>query len=155
MIFARVFSYIVYKINYYNLQLHHGTVKSVILGISIALAAAMSCLLILFCVMQLCSRYQRSRRRPLSPNQDQGLAGNSNVQIIGDQSPPNYVTVVLDEDSLPTYEEAENRSKELHSGPEDLNSRQKLVKSNFFFREIAFLAVLNFFPVQKLICGHF
>ena len=35
---------------------------------------------------------------------------------------------------------------------------KKLVKSNkskFFFREIAFLAVLNFFPVQKLIFGHF
>ena len=99
----------------------------------------MSCLLILFCVMQLCSRYQRSRRRPLSPNQDQGLAGNSNVQIIGDQSPPNYVTVVLDEDSLPTYEEAENRSKELHSGPESFKkSRQKLVKSNFFFVKLHF-----------------
>ena len=36
---------------------------------------------------------------------------------------------------------------------------KKLVKSNiyieFFFREIAFLAVLNNFPVQKLIFGHF
>ena len=35
---------------------------------------------------------------------------------------------------------------------------KKLVKSNKsknFFREIAFLAVLNFFPVQKLIFGHF
>ena len=33
-----------------------------------------------------------------------------------------------------------------------------LVKSNkskFFFREIAFLTVLNFFPVQKMIFGHF
>ena len=27
--------------------------------------------------------------------------------------------------------------------------------SKFFFREIAFLAVLNFFPVEKLIFGHF
>ena len=81
--------------------------------------------------MQLCSRYQRSRRRPLSPNQDQGLAGNSNVQIIGDQSPPNYVTVVLDEDSLPTYEEAEKRSKKLHR-PENLKkSRQNFVKLHF------------------------
>ena len=26
---------------------------------------------------------------------------------------------------------------------------------NFFFREIAFLAVLNFFPVKKFIFGHF
>jgi len=26
---------------------------------------------------------------------------------------------------------------------------------NDFFREITFLAVLNFFPVQKLIFGHF
>ena len=35
---------------------------------------------------------------------------------------------------------------------------KKLVKSNkskTFFREIAFLAVLNFFPVQELIFGHF
>ena len=35
---------------------------------------------------------------------------------------------------------------------------KKLVKSNkskIFFREIAFLAVLNFFPVQKSIFGHF
>ena len=33
---------------------------------------------------------------------------------------------------------------------------KKLVKSNkSFFREIAFLAVLNFFPVQKLSFGHF
>ena len=34
---------------------------------------------------------------------------------------------------------------------------KKLVKSNkwIFFREIVFLAVLNFFPVQKLIFGHF
>ena len=35
---------------------------------------------------------------------------------------------------------------------------KKLLKSNItkkFFREIAFLAVLNFFPVQKLICGYF
>ena len=114
----------------------------------------MSCLLILFCVIQLCSRYQRSRRRPLSPNQDQGLAGNSNVQIIGDQSPPNYVTVVLDEDSLPTYEEAEKRSKELHR-PENLKkSRQKLVKSNFFFVKLHFKLFpslkIDFWPFLKL-----
>ena len=35
---------------------------------------------------------------------------------------------------------------------------EKLMKSNKSkknFREIAFLAVLNFFPVQKLIFGHF
>ena len=43
----------------------------------------------------------------------------------------------------------------LHSRPENLKKVQakKLVKSNksFFFREIAFLAVFNFFPVQKFI----
>jgi len=36
--------------------------------------------------------------------------------------------------------------------------RKKLVKSNKsknIFREIAFLAVLNFFPAQSLIFGHF
>ena len=35
---------------------------------------------------------------------------------------------------------------------------KKLVKSNkskYFFREIAFLAVLNFFPIQKLILAIF
>ena len=32
---------------------------------------------------------------------------------------------------------------------------KNFVKSNNFFREIAFLAVLNFFPAQKLIFGHF
>ena len=32
---------------------------------------------------------------------------------------------------------------------------KKTVKSNIFLREIAFLAVLNFFPVQKMIFGHF
>ena len=42
----------------------------------------------------------------------------------------------------------------MHSEPENLKKVQankKLVKTNksFFFREIAFLAVLNFFPVQK------
>ena len=45
-------------------------------------------------------------------------------------------------------------------GPENLKKVQaknlvKSNKSNFIFREIAFLAVLNFFPVQKLIFGHF
>ena len=94
-------------------EVHYGTVKSVILVTSIALAVLMSCLLILFCVLQLCSRYQRSRRRSLSPNQGQvSAAGNSNFQIV-DQPPPNYVTLVLDEDGLPTYKEAEKRSKEL------------------------------------------
>ena len=70
----------------------------------------MTCLLFLFCVMQLCSR----RPRP-SGSGVQGLAGNSNFQIVDnrDQPPPNYVTLVLDEDSLPTYKEAETRSKEL------------------------------------------
>ena len=48
---------------------------------------------------------------------------------------------------------------ELHSGPENLKkSRQKkLVKSNQSKKkipEMAFLAVLNFFPVQKFIFGH-
>ena len=32
---------------------------------------------------------------------------------------------------------------------------KKLVTSKLFFREIASLAVLNFFPVQKMIFGHF
>ena len=38
-----------------------------------------------------------------------------------------------------------------------VQAKKKLVKSNksFFPREIAFLAVLNFFPVEKLIFGHF
>ena len=45
----------------------------------------------------------------------QEMAGNSNIQNVGnrDQPPPNYMTLVLDEDSLPTYKEAEKRSKEL------------------------------------------
>ena len=47
-----------------------------------------------------------------------------------------------------------------HSGPENLKKVQvkKLVKSNKskkLFCEIAFLPVLNFFPVPKLIFGHF
>ena len=49
-----------------------------------------------------------------------------------------------------------------HSGAENLKKprkkKKKLVKSNksiFFFREIPFLAVLNFFSVQKLIFDHF
>ena len=45
-----------------------------------------------------------------------------------------------------------------HSGPENFNKSpgKKLVKSNksTFFREIAFLGVLNFFLVQKLIFDH-
>ena len=49
---------------------------------------------------------------------------------------------------------------QIHGGPENLKKSRpkKLVKSNksnLFFRKIAFLAVLNFFPVQKLIFGHF
>ena len=47
-----------------------------------------------------------------------------------------------------------------HSGPENLKKPRpkKLVKSSKSkknFREIAFLAVLNFFPVQKLNFGDF
>ena len=47
-----------------------------------------------------------------------------------------------------------------HSGPEKFKKVQakKLVKLNKFkkfVREIAFLAVLNFFPVQKLMFAHF
>ena len=46
-----------------------------------------------------------------------------------------------------------------HSGPQikKCPGKKKVVKSNIsiFFREIAFLKVLNFFPVQKLIFGHF
>ena len=41
-----------------------------------------------------------------------------------------------------------------HSGPENLK-KSRQINQNFFFREIAFLAVLNFFPVQNLIFGHF
>ena len=49
----------------------------------------------------------------------------------------------------------------LHNGPENFKkSRQKKLEKSkksklFFFREIAFLAVLNFSPVQKLIFAHF
>ena len=91
---------------------HYGTVKSVILVISISLIAAMTCLLFLFCVMQICSRYNNSHQMSRT---GQGMAGNSNIQNVGnrDQPPPNYVSLVLDEDSLPTYKEAEKRSKEL------------------------------------------
>ena len=46
-----------------------------------------------------------------------------------------------------------------HSGPENLKkSRQKNLWNQInpiFFREIAFLAVLNFFPLKKIILGHF
>ena len=46
-----------------------------------------------------------------------------------------------------------------HSGPENWKkSRQKNLRNQinqFFSHETAFLAVLNFFPVQKLIFGHF
>ena len=51
--------------------------------------------------------------------------------------------------------------KALHSGgPENFKKVQakKFMKSNLsknLLREIAFLAALNFFPVQKLIFGHF
>ena len=37
--------------------------------------------------------------------------------------------------------------------PGKKNCEIKLIKN--YFREIAFLAVLNLFPVQKLIFGHF
>ena len=39
-----------------------------------------------------------------------------------------------------------------------IQTKKNLVKSNkkkFFFREIPFLAILYFFPIQKLIFGHF
>ena len=56
-------------------------------------------------------------------------------------------------------EEVAQIDSKAHIEPEKLKkSRQKkIVKSNksFFSGEIAFLAVLNFFPVQKLIFGHF
>ena len=46
-----------------------------------------------------------------------------------------------------------------HSGPENLKKSKPKNSWNqinqFFSREIAFLADLNFFPVQKLIFGHF
>ena len=50
--------------------------------------------------------------------------------------------------------------QQVHSRPENLKKVQakKFVKSNgskIFFREIAFSADLNFFPVPKLIFGHF
>ena len=49
--------------------------------------------------------------------------------------------------------------KGMHNGARNFLKKswqKKLVKSNqIFFREIAFLALLNFFPVQKLIFGHF
>ena len=56
--------------------------------------------------------------------------------------------------NAPIYRPCPHPSR--HSRPEFLkkSSQKKLVKSNKskkFFREIAFLAVLNFFPVQKLI----
>ena len=47
-----------------------------------------------------------------------------------------------------------------HSGPENVKkSRQKnswnQINPNFFFVKLHFWRVLNFFPVQKLIFGHF
>ena len=49
-----------------------------------------------------------------------------------------------------------------HGGPENLkksrpgkNTRGGKQMNQFFSRAIAFLAVLNFFPVQKFIFGHF
>ena len=62
---------------------------------------------------------------------------------------------------LVNYSSCDQRHEILiHSRPENLKKSRskKLVKSNkskYFFCEIAFLAVLNFFPVQKLIFGHF
>ena len=47
-----------------------------------------------------------------------------------------------------------NRLIAIHSGSENLKKslgKKKLMKSN----KSKFLAVLNFFPVQKLIFGHF
>ena len=47
----------------------------------------------------------------------------------------------------------------LHSGPENFKKSSQKNSWNqinpIFFREIAFLPVLNFFPIQKLIFGHF
>ena len=45
-----------------------------------------------------------------------------------------------------------------HSGPENSKKSKKtreIKYINLFNREIAFLAILNFFPVQKLIFGYF
>ena len=49
---------------------------------------------------------------------------------------------------------------EIQNGPSNLKTVQaknlvKSKKSFFFSREIAFLAILNIFPIQKLIFGHF
>ena len=48
----------------------------------------------------------------------------------------------------------------LHSGPENLKKATQKnswnqINQNFFLHQIVFLVVLNFFPVQKLIFGHF
>ena len=47
-----------------------------------------------------------------------------------------------------------NKYKTRHSGPENLKNSWNQINKNFF-REITFLAVLHFFPVQKLNFGHF
>ena len=47
---------------------------------------------------------------------------------------------------------------EIQNGPSNKKVQAKNIiksKKSFFFHEIAFLAVLNFFPVQKLIFDHF
>ena len=56
----------------------------------------------------------------------------------------------LEEDAVSYTQQA----RKLKKSP----GKKKLIKSNKskkHFREIAFLAVLNFFPLQKLIFGHF
>ena len=60
-------------------------------------------------------------------------------------------TIIRTNDTLPYY--AQRASQKIQKG-----SGKKLVKSNKskkFLREIAFLAVLNFFRVQKFMFGHF
>ena len=52
-------------------------------------------------------------------------------------------------DNFEIYSEPENLKK-----VQEKNSKNQINKNNFF-REIAFLTVLNFFLVQKLIFGHF
>ena len=74
--------------------------------------------------------------------------------------PPPYPCIMPPPRNVLNFPAAMIFAKKKHSVPENLKKVQakKLVKSNkskFFFREIAFLAVLNFFPVQKLIFGHF
>ena len=61
----------------------------------------------------------------------------------------------VQQEPIPTIEARWNWMNQ-KSAP--VTKAKKLVKSNkskILFREIAFLTVLNFFPVQKLIFGHF